>query len=176
MPFLAESDPTVKIVIGVVFAGIWVLSQVASAWSERRKKQQQQVPPPPRPARAPRGVPTGGPMPQRAPQQPRPPHSVAPPPLRRGSVPQSVPQSVPRRQAPARTVPSAQQTATTIQENAAAVKADAHVYRTKQSSPSEGPTRRDRLKSILRPRNLRKEFILTEILQPPISVRPVADR
>lgn len=158
MSVLAAQDPIVTIIVLLFFGGVWVLSQVLTALSNKKKQDQQQ----PRPPRPPRGEPPGVPRPQREPRPPRPPRSVPPP-------RQSMPQSVSRRQQSQSGPPPLEQ----VTNLRAAV---APVYRAKESTETDGPTRRDRLKSILRPRNLRKEFILTEILQPPISVRPSADR
>lgn len=202
---LAQNDDgggtTLKIIIGLVFAGIWVVSQIITAMGKKKDQTSPEdypvvlppeapVPqrsPPPRqapPRRNPdrpvseRPAPVQYPSPrveappvkhrrethQRQRQQAKrpPPPPSAPPPRREEPVirvPERIASFEPATPSAARAMPQSAQTAGAGMTAA-------------RRSPADGPNATQRLRAILRPKNLRKEFILTEILQPPLATRP----
>jgi len=195
-------DPTLKIIIGVVFAGIWILAQVLSAWNERQKKKQRQqktgqtdlpsdviVPipaprrekpaqssrrnqAPPRTQAPPRNQPPARSQPPRIPQQARqqanlPPRRTAPPP------PMQKPRPVAQESQSTPAMSAKRQQAQVAAEDLAEASGSSAPVAT---SSSGIPQSSARIRSLLRPRNLRKEFILTEILQPPVGIRAAIDR
>ncbi|HEX8323017.1 MAG TPA: hypothetical protein VF595_03810 [Tepidisphaeraceae bacterium] len=159
----AGDDPTVKIVIGVVVAAIWIISQVIGALT---KKPDQQRPPsrlPPTAGRPPD-------MPQRQ------------PPMGRTNVPRSQPPVPPRikRQKP----PPVRQQPQTVQSRPAPAALPTAQPFTRRAPLADAPSpkpaaaagipRRQMLNALLKVRNLRKAYILAEVLQPPVALRPAA--
>ena len=179
--FLAQQeDPTLKIIIGVLFAGIWIFTQVLAAWNERQKKKQRQqnrqielppdvIVPPSRQQPPPRRVPPVSAeqakrekrIEQRPLRQQK--QRTGPPP--RPKILQAPPPQQPR--PPARPAQAQQ-----VFRQPVAVESAAEETPTATKMPAGSL----RLRTLLRPKNLRKEFILTEILQPPVSVRAAIDR
>jgi hypothetical protein len=179
---LAESDPTVKIVIGIVVFLLWVISQVAGAVGSKKK-----TPPVPQmPSQLPlprRNPPARGERVQRDASVNRqaPPRPITPA-ERRAQAKNAARQEKLRRQNEerARALQQMQQRGVSQPPPLRVAPApEAQDVRSKvvvaatpvPSRAAEGPTRRERLRSILRPRNLQKEFMLTEILQPPVALR-----
>jgi hypothetical protein len=215
VPIFAQGeDPTLKIIIGLVFAGIWVLAQVAGAWNERQKKKQRRqqtgqvelpgdvIVPMPAPGRQrtrsentregisrgdmtghetsrpsanrtsppPRSQPPRSQAPRVPPTAKRPPRRPPPPPVqRRPDIPthKSLPGSL---SGSLQNPLSAMSQQDNFADEAAAASAISKVPIA--TSNSGIPQSSLRIRSLLRPRNLRKEFILTEILQPPVAMRP----
>ncbi len=173
---LAEKDPTLQIIIGVAAFAIWILAQLASALGKKKDKvrlpehDQQQAP-------------------VEFPHAPQPPPRQAPSPAHRQQRPvKQRPQTSQRRrqaeeyrqlQPPPLTPPPRRAAPEPAPAAEAYQRRDQRVLAAQQASQT--PTtlnfpKRDRLRSLLRPKNLRKEFLLTEILQSPIGLRPPGDR
>ncbi len=165
MPYLlAETEIPLKLIIGVVFFLIWVISQVITAAT--KNKNEPVIPPPPSvppqqptspPARVNRPVPpVQQKQNQRAKQQQR-----QQPAARRQQPP---PLKKPHRREVAEPL-------VTLTEVVETVAARSPIVQAQPKRKSEGPNNQERLIAILRPANLRKDFILTEILRPPLSLR-----
>ena len=197
----SDGDPTFKIIIGVLFFVIWIVTQVVSSFNSRRQKTR--LPPAPQQRADP---PTGRPKPmgridqrlekkrqaadlrreaaearQRAAAElqkmgrRQPPPMPVPvkrtpveqPPMRQQPAARQQPQRQPARQPQTkRPTPIATTAAPARRMNiaASAIGGD-------EVKKPEGPTNNQRLRAVLRPRNLRKEFILTELLQKPVGMR-----
>ncbi len=189
---LAASDDggsTVKIVIGLVFAGIWVIAQILASVGKKKDKTRpasgnQPIVLPHEMAQPPASAPRQQPpvqkrietkqqqrlekqnrqrmQQQRIDQQPQMPTRS----------------STPSRQSPPPPIRQQRQTAPSMRPAVALppdspIAATAFGTRSQQASRTNtGPTPAHRLHAILRPGNMQKEFILTEILQPPLSQRP----
>lgn len=166
---LAQDDSsTLKVIIGIVFAGIWIIAQILSSVGKKKEKPPQQADYPIdiTPDTMPAPVPPRQQRPvkhrvethqrQRAQQQQRRAETAAvPPPLV-----QTARQSQQQRRVDGPVAP--------VDPNSPIL---ANAVGTKSSSRT-AVTRADRLRALLRPGNLRKEYILTEVFQPPISQRP----
>jgi hypothetical protein len=181
----SEGDPTIKIVLAVVAGIIWVVAQAASAWKDRQKSS-----PPPVPRREPRaepptvGYPQGyqqqrqGPpqLPRPVPQQRRPMQDTPRPQSQQGQrtgqkrsnkkAEQARRRAAEELQRMTREAPPPPPVTRVPVRHEAYAEAVAETVKVEQS-PSTG----QRVRALLRPKNLRKEFILTEVLQKPISMR-----
>lgn len=169
MHILAAQDPIVTLIVMLFFGVVWVLSQVMAAMAEKRKKQK--GPPVPRP---PRGVPPDRPEPVRESRPPRPPRGERPP-VRQPSTPKTTS----RRRPPP--LQSSVGPVTAMEPPAYEHELyTAQAYHTKlekrETAKAESPDSLARVRTLLRPRNLRKEYILTEILQPPVALRPASEQ
>lgn len=173
LPLLAASgeDPTVKIVIGAVVAVIWVLSQIFGAMT---KKPDQSLPPSrPRPRPQPTVAPPT-PMQQRTQMQPADVTQQArqrPPQLRQPS--QQVPKQPARRQPPVRRQAVQPAVAPPSTHRQPATARSTEVV---PPAAAKGMPQRDMIDALLKPRNLRKAYVLTELLRPPVALRPSQDR
>jgi hypothetical protein len=176
---LAESDPTLKIVIGLIFAGIWVVAQILSALGKNKEKTRAPD------ANYPAGLPPEAPLPPPRParQTPRPVKKRVETKQRQRldrQQTQRVEQQVERMHPPQRSMqvpagrvpplPPAQQPSSQPVERVIGL-----VAKPVARATPKGPTSAQRLTAILRPKNLRKEFILTELLQPPLALRERRD-
>lgn len=152
MPILAAGgeDPTVKIIIGVVVAVFWVIAQVAGALGKKEDKSL--------------------PLPSEQPPQPRPPRQTPRPdrvpPVQRRQKPQPPRrQPPPIRQQPAYEAPpvARQRVMETVSE----------IERKASQSPAKPGSlpRRQMINALLRPQNLRRAFVVNELLQPPVALR-----
>jgi hypothetical protein len=183
----------VKVVLGGIFALIWVIGAIASAAAKRRKAERQReiqmelesaartaprwdeiatqnapvppMPPPPNQGQAPQApTPPRPPIPPRAPSPSRPKQQV--PPKKKKQ---------PRRPPP---VPAVAELVNAVQTHAARTEAfrPAAEARVPEPQRATGPSvDATALRAWLRPATLRQQFILTEILQPPLSQRPRRD-
>ena len=193
-----ESDSTFKVVIGVAFAALWLLAQAASAWSDRKKKKppirqpapkaetpvrerergaQRKSPPPLQPQRRPQNVPAS------RQQKSAPPVRQQPDLARRQREAEKVRQQA-SDQRQTLSHPSAQKAAREVFKMAVPpppprrmiqdVSSEALGLATPaQAAAGQSVGPRARLQTLLQPRNLRKEFIITEVLQKPIGLRGV---
>ena len=153
---LAESDPTVKLIIGLLIAVGWVIVQVFGALS---KKPDKRLPPP---------APTP-PSAERLPDSDR-------PPLRQVPVPAPAPPRLQRTKPKQRPKPPAPRPVATYQPPSplaeSARQAAERVIPTRATVPQrQSLPRRQTLRTLLQPQNLKSAFILNEILQPPVSPR-----
>jgi type IV secretory pathway VirB10-like protein len=165
-----EESSTLKVIIGIVFAGIWIIAQILSSVGKKKEKPPPQadypielprdsmpVPVPAPPPRQQRPVKQRVETKQRQREQQRRPQSgPTPPPL----VQQTTRQSQQQRRA---------------EEPVGPVDPHSPILAGAVGSKGAGKTsikRSDRLRALLRPGNLRKEYILTELFQPPVSQRP----
>ncbi|MGN6627145.1 MAG: hypothetical protein ACTHLN_11060 [Tepidisphaeraceae bacterium] len=179
---LAAEDPVLKLVIGLVVAGIWVVLQIAGAMSKKPDKRR---PPstlqlPPRTMEPParrhpdlpgprRGVLTqsGRPAPTvRNRPDVRPP-LVKPPPVMRAPV-KAPPLPQPVRAMPP--APTAARPAPVVRRPAVAP-TPAAVTKAPAAAATDRLPRKQFLDALLKPRNLRKAYLLAEILQPPVALR-----
>ncbi|HEX8341834.1 MAG TPA: hypothetical protein VF624_13065 [Tepidisphaeraceae bacterium] len=195
-----DDGPNFKFIVGLIVAVIYVVAQAASAWKDRQRKSPPPMPHDPRsdPRSEPRyesraeppALPSRMPaeVQRRIPQQRRP-MQDAPRPQQQGQRTgkrKGVPKAEqarrraaeelanmtrqPRAQPPERTpayapTRSSDAVATvTRPDQLREVVGDA-------DARSRGPSKGQRLRALLRPGNLRKEFILTELLQKPVGLR-----
>lgn len=185
---LAAEDPVMKLVIGLVVAGIWVVFQIAGAMpkkpDKRRPPSTMQLPPrtnelPPRALEPParrhpdlpgprRGVLTqsGRPAPTvRNRPDVRPPLWNRPP-VKAPPLPQPLPK--PARAMPP--TPTAPRPAPVVRRPAVAPVQAAVAQAPAAAAPDRLP-RKEFLDALLKPRNLKKAYLLAEILQPPVALR-----
>ncbi len=165
----SDSEPTLKIIIGLIAAGIWVIAQIASAVGKKKDKsrvpEQEIIVDVSRSDQAPPR------RTQQVPHQQRPGKQRPEPNQRRQRAGQYQDQQQVRVPQP----PPLQQQ----QQRRQMPEASRPVARLEPAVPHASPLqigKRDRLRTLLRPKNLQKEFLLTEILQPPIALRPERDR
>lgn len=181
---LAEVEISPKLIFGLIFFVIWVLSALVSWLNkkqqearrqrmreelERRSRYAQTPPPPPR-QRAPQRISEG--IAQRFPDvllPPSPPPAPPPPPPHRRPAPAPpkpslrVPTSQQRRPAPV--LPSL--------PSMSVAPAQPYVNITEAAArPKPSTVDAVAVKKWLNPATLRHQFILTEILQPPLALRP----
>ena len=164
----ATEDSTVKVVVGVIVFVIWAISQLATKMNEKKTPTplpKIEIPQGPPPVPQPSPSPTRRTQPNKRAQiqqgkQDRQNRGLqsqqAPPPMINHGTKVIPP---PLRQKPKPVQVEEQHTPIT-----ASPVTLGYYHR-------EGPTRAEKMKTLLRPGNLRKEFILTEIFQKPISMR-----
>ena len=160
MPMLAASgdDPTVKLIIGVAIAAFWIIAQVIGSLT---KKPDKTLPPS---RNRPQPTTNLPPVLQRPVPTPRStvPPAKRPPPMRpqRTGPPLRAPDV---RRLPAKPLAAAPPMPRPAPATRAALT---------QSAPAVQPMQqRELLGALLRPRNLRKAFVLTELIQPPVALR-----
>ena len=195
-----DGDDVAKIIFGVFFALIWALSALASwvnkkqqeARRQRTREQMARMPAPPAPPPMPRRIAEG--LAQRHPEVLRPPMPAPPPPppirqqpRQRVPVPPPVPSQARGSKAATKHQRAAQKAAQEAARRAAEFRAyeedqqqrrrSADARRAAQVAPAT-PARRQptavtapAIRDWLTPETLRSQFILTEILQPPVSTR-----
>lgn len=180
VPFtLAAADNLVEVLFGVVFFLIWVASAAMSTLSKQREKQRRE--------RVRMEIQTGRPMPLPSPPQQMP--QQQPRPIQRTAAVRQAPKRVstsktfaPPRPAAAkrRPVPVEQafKKAPPLQPPKPPVPLEAIAPRpAAQPQKATSAANAQTLHSWLRPQTLRKQFILTELLQPPLALRdPDANR
>jgi hypothetical protein len=172
---LAETDPSMRIVFGIIFAAIWIFSAIFKSASENAKKRQlRETLQRTRDAISSAGVPAPG----RQPVQLAPEIQMRVPPVGKSRPPASRQVKSPRRAA------SSRQRAVAIPPELPRVASASLAERTAPfsgvlTSPATGapaakaPTAVDAkaMSGWLRPATLRQQFILTEIFQPPLALR-----
>ncbi|MBC7782848.1 MAG: hypothetical protein H7144_03330 [Burkholderiales bacterium] len=206
-----DSDPTLKIIIGVIFAGIWVVAQLASALGKKKDKTPEadypipmpdHLPPQPPPRRPPPLSKRQEDYPQRqvdtdqtstqSRQRPsaerqkkkvvvvrepsvviprQPPRQKASPPQRRYQ-PQSQTLQSPAR-APAVPTPTARgsMTSESAFEESTFRPAIRNLQPAVPRRATDVPIKAQSLRAQLVPANLRTQYVLTEILRPPLALR-----
>ena len=192
---LADSDVNwPKIIFGVIFVIIWGISALVS-WinkqqqeakrrqvreqlerSAGRMPQQQQRQPPRQPVRIAEG------LAQRFPDVLLPPAPMPPPPLPQHRRPMPPPR-LPAPPKPVRRAPKQPRRVTPVQtEQLPVLEEDVPLTPIAPQGPIVSPTRAAKpavdaqaLANWLRPATLQKQFILTEILQPPLALREPRD-
>lgn len=170
-----------KLIVPILIAIFWLVTQVLASWSEKKKKSPPSDPDqtPPVPTLPESASPRPAPSPKRVPQAPR--QGRPRPPVHRSSRPagSSVPPPLPPKLSkpkpevipPPEPAPEMAKKPQQANEILSSLPLVASEIGSKTTMSSQGPDRLDRLRAILRPANLRKEFILTEILQPPVGLR-----
>ena len=172
LPILAEGgeDPTVKIIIGVVVAAFGVIGQIIGAITKKPDKSL-----PPSKPRARPTVALPAPMQQRTEMRPvevtqqvrqRPPQIRQPK--------QQMPKQQARRQPPPIRRQAVQPVAASLPINRQPVVARSNEV--VAPAAAKGMPQRDMIEALLKPKNLRKAYMLTELLQPPVALRPDHDR
>ncbi|GIW76916.1 MAG: hypothetical protein KatS3mg104_1979 [Phycisphaerae bacterium] len=171
-----------KLLAPILILLFWLITQILASMAEKKKR----IPPsetmenPPISTDSEESVFQPTPPPRRVPQAPR--QGRPRPPVRqpKKTIKQPQPPALPNRYKPQSTQPTSADTIeippqfSTSSPNLSslpsigATEIGASASGTTQS---DGPNRLHRLRAILRPANLRKEFILTEILQPPVGLR-----
>lgn len=186
----APEDNTMKIVFGVAVGVFWVIAQIASALGKKKEQakrervrlelernahqrrgpdwdQVAQTPPPP-PPQVNRSLPPAPPPYQSAPQYPpvppRPPQQQQ---QRQAQRPQRQPKppKLPKKKKqppppPAPVLEEVEETRRTVLESA------------EQRAQREPRVGARELRTWLNPSTMRQQFIVTEILQPPLTLRP----
>jgi hypothetical protein len=185
---LADNESNiVKILFGAIFLVIWAVSALMSMLAKKKEQERRErvrreielgrslppmqqmpgpmAPPPMRSPHAPQAPPVRGKPPRPAPLRPAPPPRVQQQPKKR--FPVKAPTS--RRAQPVPVAPEARPSdARTVVESAPAPRAIEAPAR-RGSSPTAAA-----LHAWLKPDTLRKQFILTEVLQPPLAMRNTA--
>jgi hypothetical protein len=139
---LAENDTNpAKVLFGIIFVLIWFATSAMSALAKKKKAPEVRRKPPPM-------IPARRPIPPAIGRRNAPPISKAPPPRVQAPPPIVA--------APAAFVPSMITQVRAI--NAAPTLVHSGI-------------KADALREMLRPQNLRQQFLLTEILQPPLALR-----
>lgn len=155
----STEDPTVKLVIGAIVAVFWIIAQIAGAVSKKKDKslppsrpRQTTVdqPPVPRPTR----------QPQAKRQKPQPAVRRQPPPLRQPGVTTF-----------ATPTPQIQPVVRGAAGTRRAEQALAAAASTATPAANKTLSQGQMVRALLMPRNLRKAYIVNEILQPPVSMR-----
>lgn len=170
-----------KLIVPILIALFWLITQILASVAEKKKKRS---PPdtieiPPISTEPEKSVPHPVPPPKRVPQAPRQgrPRPSVRQPQRTMGQPKPPPLTArPNKPQPLTTPPVRDiETSSPSQASAPILSSSSSLATTEigssRKTPHQGPDRMDRLRAILRPANLRKEFILTEILQPPIGLR-----
>lgn len=169
-----------KLIVPILIALFWLITQILASVAEKKKKRS---PPdtieiPPISTEPEKSVPQPGPPPKRVPQAPR--QGRPRPPVRQPQRTMGQPKPPPLTARPNKpqplTTPPVHDIETSSPSQASAPILSSSPLATTEIGSSlttshQGPDRMDRLRAILRPANLRKEFILTEILQPPVGLR-----
>jgi len=193
-----DSDPTITILVGAVAVAIWVIGALASAAKKQKKRTggekswedilrdlsgaPPRPPSAPAPPPVPRQQPTAAP-PRRVEQRPRPAASRPMPPSRPAPRPMPVPQAQPsvrrpkRHPAPVQTPPPPPKAPVTATPPLLASPHPGDVMATEIGS---GEARAKALLASpmavaiakwMTPAKLRHQYMLTEILQPPLALR-----
>lgn len=186
MPLLAAdvfSEPgTVKLIMGLLAAGFWVVTQV---FGKKTAKPDQRLPPTrPRPPALPPTLPQSrrSPPPRSMPRPQRAPVAVRRSESMYKSTPAMPPRAAPMSTRPVAAPPMANPRDLPPEYHGLA----ANISRSLRDT-SDGITRppaaaaarilprAEFLSALLQPRNLKKAYILNEILQPPVSMRGQAE-
>lgn len=174
-----------KLLVPILIALFWLITQILASVAEKKKK----TPPgetmenPPISTDSEESVFQPNPSPKRVPQAPR--QGRPRPPVRqpKKTIRQPQPPPLPSRYKPQSTQPTSAETIeippqfSTPSPSLSSLPAigTTEIGASGTTQP-DGPNRLHRLRAILRPANLRKEFILTEILQPPVGLRSDSPR
>lgn len=167
LPILAAgNDDPIKVIFGVIVVVVWIIGGIASALKKKGQSSEGEdgfIVPPPLPREIPRSVPQRQPLPRQA-TVPRPrPSSAIPihtkPVLRR-------PAAV-RKKTPAKRPAPQKALAPVI----AAADADIITSRLPTAPPLPPRSFARTIAQSLAPKSLRRQFILTEIFQPPVTLR-----
>ena len=169
----AGEDPTGKIIVGVAVAIFWVVSQVVAAMKKQPDKRRGAPPV----LKTPRGA-SRGTVQQRNRDLPGPRPGI----LTRTGLSKSAPMKVPTPARPPAAIPPARRapavaSVPSVPKSSAGrgtsgtIVAAARTVVTKSAERPAPLARNEFVQALLRPRNLRKAYVLTEILQPSVALR-----
>jgi hypothetical protein len=154
-----------KVIVPIIIAVFWVIAQILSSIGSKKKDRT-----PPAEAEYPVSLPPEAPVPQRQPKQQRQVKHRADTRQQRERQRQQQRVVPPPLQVRAQPRPAVQATAPVTADSTDAIAATQLGASSSRKSDA-GPNANQRLRALLRPKNLKKEFILTEILQSPVGMR-----
>jgi hypothetical protein len=174
IPLLAAADDSpIKVVVGAIFIFIWIISGLMSAAAKKREEERRK--------RAFESIPVDGPI---APQSSLPPQLPFPTPVQMQPPVQQFPPMLRRIDSPLRQQLRRALKPPKLRRTSAAsppiqLPKPATLPPIQAANPAPIPTplqiptsaSASTLRSWLRPATLRQQFILTEVFQPPISLR-----
>ncbi len=177
--FLAKNEGYGALIFFIIWALVAIVSQIQKWQEAKRKQQQSSPPPPPRPA-LPRPVPLPGTRQMsRKPQRPQQPVRTMPKLLAK-VLPKAPPPLPPKTPREARPVVTVEVPRDAYEATARTAELSARMTQTVGTEQATAATRAfqerpaitaQELSKAMRPQMLRRSFILTELLAPPVGLR-----